>query len=91
MECRVPGCPKRVNRPRGLCYSHYYAPGVRRLYPSLSKFAPRTDTPDYYGRSYPPPQPTAALPGSPEKIAALTERASQLVSLHHPRDGRVAL
>ena len=26
------------NRPRGLCWSCYYKPGVRDLYPSTSKF-----------------------------------------------------
>ena len=30
-----------VNRPRGLCWSCYYRPGVRDLYPSTSKFARR--------------------------------------------------
>ena len=35
-------CSKsKVNRPRGLCWSCYYTPGVRDLYPSTSKFARR--------------------------------------------------
>lgn len=29
-----------VNRPRGLCWTCYYAPGVRDLHPSTSKHAP---------------------------------------------------
>jgi hypothetical protein len=32
-------CRKRpVNRPCGLCWGCYYAPGVKELYPSTSKF-----------------------------------------------------
>ena len=35
-----------VNRPRGLCWSCYYTPGVRDQYPSTSKFArPRKPQP----------------------------------------------
>ena len=38
MLCR--SCNKvRSNRPRGLCYSCYYKPEVRALFPSTSKFA----------------------------------------------------
>lgn len=32
---------KKPNRPRGLCYSCYYLPGVRDQYPSTSKFSPK--------------------------------------------------
>jgi hypothetical protein len=35
----------------------------------------------------PPVQPTSASPGTPEKIAALAERAERGVSLWHPADG----
>ena len=35
-------CTKsKVNRPRGLCWSCYYTPGVKELYPSTSKYARR--------------------------------------------------
>ena len=42
---------KRVqsNRPRGLCWSCYYTPGVREKYPSTSKFA-RRGVCDFNGR-----------------------------------------
>lgn len=30
---------KKSNRPRGLCWHCYHVPGLRDLYPSLSKFA----------------------------------------------------
>src|SRR5713101_5531462 len=40
MKCRH--CQRvESNRPRGLCWSCYYRPGVRELFPSTSKFARR--------------------------------------------------
>jgi len=75
----------KVNRPRGLCWSCYYAPGVRDLYPSTSKFARR----GVGGGNFlivPPPTSTPARPGSPEKVAILEERARMRVSLWHPAD-----
>lgn len=39
--CRHCGGDK-VNRPRGLCWSCYYTPGVKALYPSTSKHAPKS-------------------------------------------------
>ncbi len=40
MMCRH--CQRvRSNRPRGLCWSCYYTPGVREKYPSTSKYARR--------------------------------------------------
>lgn len=32
-----------VHRPRGLCWTCYYAPGVRDLYPVTSKYAKRAE------------------------------------------------
>jgi hypothetical protein len=73
------------NRPRGLCWSCYYTPGVRDLYPSTSKFA-RRGVGDFNGRACLPPLPTAALPGTPEKVAVLIERARLRQGLWHPAD-----
>jgi hypothetical protein len=73
------------NRPRGLCWSCYYTPGVRDLYPSTSKFA-RRGVGDFNGRATLPAGPTSALPGSPEKVAVLCERARLRQSLWHPDD-----
>jgi hypothetical protein len=73
------------NRPRGLCWSCYYTPGVRELYPSTSKFA-RRGVGDFNGRACLPPAPTAALPGTPEKVAVLIERARLRQDLWHPAD-----
>ena|SRR6516162_5500149 len=84
MKCR--NC-KRVesNRPRGLCWSCYYRPGVRELFPSTSKFARRG-----IGNGNVvvplPSEPTAAFPGFPEKVAVLEDRARQGVALWHPAD-----
>jgi hypothetical protein len=84
MICRH--CQKvRSNRPRGLCWSCYYTPGVRELYPSTSKFA-RRGVGDFNGRTARPATPTQASPGSEEKILVLMERARLGQSLWHPDD-----
>jgi len=78
----------RANRPRGLCWSCYYTPGVRERYPSTSKFA-RRGVDDFNGQPPLPAEPTTALPGSPEKVAVLEERARLGVSLWHPLDAPI--
>jgi hypothetical protein len=84
MLCRH--CQKvNSNRPRGLCWTCYYTPGVRELFPSTSKFA-RRGVGNFNGRTKLPPGPTSALPGTPEKVAVLEERARLGVSLWHPLD-----
>ena len=74
-----------VHRPRGLCWSCYYAPGVRGLYPSTSKFARRGGGHGFIAASL-PSFPTAALPGPEEKIRILELRAAQRQELFHPDD-----
>lgn len=89
MQCRH--CKKQhVNRPRGLCWSCYYAPGVRDKYPSTSKFARRGSAVGSSGGMV-LPIPTMALPGSEEKIQVLAERAERRESLWHPLDGPMVL
>jgi hypothetical protein len=73
------------NRPRGLCWSCYYTPGVRDQYPSTSKYA-RRGVSDFNGKIVPPAFPTTALPGTPEKVAVLQQRAARGESLWHPED-----
>jgi hypothetical protein len=73
------------SRPRGLCWSCYYTPGVRDQYPSTSKFA-RRGVGDFNGQVALPAGPTSALPGSPEKVAILEQRASRGEALWHPQD-----
>ena len=84
MICRHCG-RKESNRPRGLCWSCYYTPGVRDRYPSTSKFA-RRGIDDFNGPVVLPPEPTSAVPGSPEKVAVLEERARLGLALWHPDD-----
>jgi len=88
MLCRH--CQKtKSNRPRGLCWSCYYAPGVRELYPSTSKFA-RRGVANFNGAAPEPEAPTEAPPGSEEKIRVLMERAANKEALWHPDDVTVA-
>jgi hypothetical protein len=75
----------QVTRPRGLCWACYYMPGVRAMYPSASKFAGH-GVEDFFGRITQPPFPTSALPGTPEKIAILAQRAGLGQELWHPDD-----
>jgi hypothetical protein len=84
MKCRH--C-RRVesNRPRGLCWSCYYTPGVRELFPSTSKFA-RRGVGDFNGRMILPEEPTIAPPGSLAKVTVLEQRARLGQILWHPQD-----
>ena len=78
-----------VSRPRGLCWSCYYAPGVRELYPTTSKFGRRGE--GNFNCTPPLPAfPTHATPGSAEKIATLAERARLRQNLWHPDDATFA-
>ena len=84
MMCRH--CQRvKSNRPRGLCWSCYYTPGVREKFPSTSKFA-RRGVVDFNGLTALAPEPTPALPGTAEKVAVLEERAQRGLSLWHPHD-----
>jgi hypothetical protein len=83
MRCRHCGHGV-VCRPRGLCWSCYYAPGVRDIYPITHKFAQRGQ-PDFNGPVV-LPAPTHALPGTLEKVAVLEQRASLRQALWNPRD-----
>jgi hypothetical protein len=78
----------KANRPRGLCWSCYYTPGVRERYPSTSKYAHRGPD-DFNGEAAPPAFPTRALPGSLEKILVLQQRVLSRQSLWHRDDGPV--
>ena len=87
MMCR--NCQKtKSNRPRGLCWTCYYTPGVRELFPSTSKFA-RRGVGNFNGNAPLPDQPTEASPGSEAKILILMERAAKRQALFHPRDSMI--
>lgn len=77
----------KVNRPRGLCWSCYYAPGVKELYPSTSKYA-RRGVGNFTGSAPLPSAPTTAAPGTPEKLAVLEQRAKMKLAIFHPADAR---
>lgn len=74
-----------VSRPRGLCWTCYYRPGVREQYPSTSKFG-RRGVGNFCGQGAAPHLPTSALPGTPDKVAVLEDRASKRQELWHPQD-----
>jgi hypothetical protein len=81
-------CSKsRVNRPRGLCWTCYYTPGIKELYPSTSKFA-RRGVGNFTGNAPLAPVPTTAVPGTPEKLAVLEHRAKMKLAIFHPADAR---
>ncbi len=87
MICRH--CQKsKVNRPRGLCWSCYYTPGVRDRYPSTSKYA-RRGLANSPGPLPLPAAATAARPGTEEKIAVLAERVRRREALWHPNDAKL--
>lgn len=78
-------CAKaNVSRPRGLCWSCYYTPGVKEQYPSTSKYARRGV--GVSGHTL--PTPTDTLPGTAERLAVLQQRAARGERLWHPNDAR---
>ena len=83
-------CSKaKVCRPRGLCWSCYYTPGVKALYPPTSKYA-RQGVGNFNGNAPLAALPTVAPPGTAEKMAVLTERAKNGQALFHPADAQHA-
>jgi hypothetical protein len=84
LNCKRP----RAMKGRGLCWSCYDTPRVRRRFPAIDvgRRAP-TDAP-------PPgpaglPEPTGVPPG-PDKVAVLADRFERRLSLWHPLDARSA-
>lgn len=71
-----------ANRCRGLCRDCFAIPEIRERYP------PRNQRGAGSLRFNRPCRPTAAAPGSPEKIRVLIERASRGETLFHDDDGR---
>jgi hypothetical protein len=97
--CRHCGYPN-VNRPKGLCWSCYYTPGIRELYPSSGPVVRGQDSVagDYSRRGAglknalgKEPAPTRARPGTPEKMAVLQGRVERQEFLFHQADAQVAL
>jgi hypothetical protein len=82
-RCRT----RAVTRPRGLCWSCYYTPGVRQQHESGSPYARRGS--GLRGSGAVPASPTDAPPGSREKMRVMHARALRGESLFHPLDNRV--
>ena len=80
-------CEKsKVNRPRGLCWSCYYPPGVKDMYPSTSKYA-RRGVGNFTGNA-----PVAARPQrKPAANGGLRPTASSLAIVHEsmPKQGPI--
>ncbi len=86
--CRHCGRTVKFLRPRRLCWTCYYTPGVKYLYPPTSKFARFGAGIGVAIFTGPRPlgEPTMASPGSEEKIAILEARAAAGQRLFHPQD-----
>jgi hypothetical protein len=78
-HCRRP----KVNRPRGLCWTCYYRPGVSELYPSTD-IRGRRGVGNFCGNAPLDPERSDALPGSEERIAVLARRAAAGLALFRP-------
>jgi hypothetical protein len=77
----------QVSRPRGLCWTCYYKPGVRENHPPTGKCGER----GLAGGNFVPGQaafPTDASPGSEAKVKILMIRARLRQDLWHPLDDR---
>ncbi len=86
-QCRHCSRPK-VNRPRGLCWDCYYAPGVRDQYPVVDMASNRRGHSNGYRVTAIADEPTTTLPGTAERLAVLEQRAASGMSLWHPRDAK---
>lgn len=85
--CRHCGQLRTNMRPRGLCWTCYYLPGVRAQYKPVSKYASRGEG-NHNASDLPLGIPTPHMPGTPGKIAILTARAAAGQSLWHPLDAK---
>jgi hypothetical protein len=71
-----------VNRSRGLCWSCFYTPGVRERYPPVAHGKRGLGM----SRKRLLCEPTEAIPGTPEKIRVLMDRAARGLELFHEQD-----
>lgn len=78
-------CKKvKCNRPRGLCWSCYYTPGVKELYPPTSKYARRGV--GLHAATRGEPKGTKAPPGSSQKKSVMAARAAAGLSIFGTAD-----
>ena len=76
-----------VTRPRGLCWTCYYTPGVKEIFPVDPKHA-RRRLGNFNGYPKLSDIPTTATPGTPEKLVVMEVRAKAGLAIFHPRDAR---
>ena len=74
---------RAVNRPRGLCFHCYHAPGARDEYERIGKGGARGIGSENPRHKLPEPDP-GLIPGTDRKIAIMHERAKAGLSLFHP-------
>lgn len=81
---------QRTMRGRGLCWRCHTTDAIREQYQSESPYNPHKfgKIKDSYRQSRPPSEPVPYCPGTPEKIAAMTERCERGESLFHDDDFR---
>lgn len=85
-DCRHCGSVRGDSRCRRLCYYCYGDVVIRALYPSLRPADRANWGGDNTSSSRPLPAPTAAFPGTPQKIEVLAARAEAGQQLWHPLD-----
>lgn len=81
INCRHCGRVRTGNRPRRLCWTCYYTPSIRDLYPPDPGY--RNESAPEGGRQD-PPAPCPYPPGSEAKIQYLKEIATRGDNLFHP-------
>lgn len=82
-HCKV----NKANRPRQMCWTCYYTPGVKELYTSQCKYTRRGRGLQAGGL----PLDTLIcphLPGTVEKVAFMEDRARREVQVFHPKDAK---
>jgi hypothetical protein len=84
--CRNCGVRRALHGHRGLCQPCHTNKAIRELHPKNGTRAGLEDD-----RNTTPPlpgAPTAALPGTPEKVAVLAERVAHWLNPWHPKDAK---
>ncbi len=87
-RCRHCGAAE-LNR-RGLCSRCYQRPEIRCRYSRQFRGHISQEKADTM-KKLPLPIPTTALPGTPEKVAVLTDRVRRRQQLHHELDARLSV
>lgn len=73
-------------RPRGLCWTCFYTPAVRDLYPIKACEHNQRGSGNGMTAVILPPSPTATLVGTEDRLRIYQERAEKMFALNHPAD-----